>query len=267
VSSNFFNGTVSGDVAIRNTTGCNIHIGRGVASPTMTLDSNANVGIGTLTPSTKLDVVGIFRVSPSNDPNVTSVILDSSGQTNGKKWALFSTHNTATEGAGKLMFQQNTNGINAMVIDSSGNVGIGTTAPSYKLHVSGQIYATGDIVAFSDLRYKQDLQVIVNPLDKVQNLTGYTYTMTTATEKEDVTKLTPRYVGLIAQDLEKVLPEAVHKDPDGKMSVAYGNLAGLFVESIKELTEENKQLKEQLSTMQTRIEALESKLESVLNVL
>jgi FtsZ-binding cell division protein ZapB len=91
--------------------------------------------------------------------------------------------------------------------------------------------------------------------------------MTTITEKEDITKVDPRYVGILAQDLEKVLPEAVHKDPEGKMSVAYGNLTGLFVESIKELTEENKKLKEQLSTMQTRIEALESKLESTLSLL
>jgi hypothetical protein len=169
---NFFAGTLVGDAAIRNTTGCNICIGRGTgASPTMTLNSNTNVGIG-------------------------------------------------------------------------------LTNPSYKLHVSGQIYATGDIIAFSDSRYKQSIQVITTPLEKVEQLTGYTYNMTTPTDEQDTTKVTPRYTGLLAQDLEKVLPEAVHKDPEGKMSVAYGNLAGLFVESIKELTKENKQLKERLDKLE-----------------
>jgi hypothetical protein len=84
--------------------------------------------------------------------------------------------------------------------------------------------------------------------------------MTTPTEEQDTTKVTPRYTGLLAQDLEKVLPEAVHKDPEGKMSVAYGNLAGLFVESIKELTKENRELKEQLALMQARLEKLETSL-------
>jgi hypothetical protein len=137
-----------------------------------------------------------------------------------------------------------------LAVQAGGNVGIGLTNPAYKLHVSGQIYATGDIVAFSDTRYKQAIETIANPLDKVQQLTGYTYTMTTHTEDQDITKITPRYTGLLAQDLEKVLPEAVHKSPDGKMSVAYGNLAGLFVESIKELTKENKELKERLNKLE-----------------
>jgi len=111
------------------------------------VETNGNVGVGLSgAASTKLDINGVVRITPSNDPNITSLYLDSSGQTNGKKWALFSTHNAAAEGPGKLLFQQTTNTINAMVLDSNGNVGIGTTAPAYKLDVSGSLRATADII-------------------------------------------------------------------------------------------------------------------------
>jgi hypothetical protein len=201
-----------------------------------------------------------FNLTPGTGTPANKIVLHNNNFTGGFgiEAAAVTYHSGASHNFYINANTGSTYGTQAMVINS--NVGIGLSNPSYKLHVSGQIYATGDIVAFSDTRYKQDLQVIANSLDKVQQLTGYTYTMTTQTEKEDNTKVTPRYTGILAQDLEQALPEAVHKDPEGKMSVAYGNLAGLFVESIKELTQENKQLKEQLASLQQRLAAVENKL-------
>ena len=142
-----------------------------------------------------------------------------------------------------------------MIITQAGNVGIGTTSPSYKLHVSGDIYATGNVTAYSDIRAKSNLEVITSPLEKLSQLTGYTYDM--VDNPDLTTKISSRFTGIIAQDLEQVLPEAVHKDQDGKYSVAYGNMAGLFVEAFKELANENKCLKQNILTLEDRIAKLE----------
>lgn len=116
---------------------------------------------------------------------------------------------------------------------SSSNVGINCIPTTgYALDVVGQIRASGDITAFSDLRFKHDLQHIPNALAKVGLLTGYTFRRTDATPA-DVNK---RYVGVIAQEVQEVLPEAVHGDDMSGLSVAYGNLSALLVEAIKDLT-------------------------------
>jgi hypothetical protein len=101
------------------------------------------------------------------------------------------------------------------------------------LTVTGAIVATGDITAFSDIRLKENFDRIDNALDKVEQLTGYTY---------DRLDLKIRQVGLIAQDVQKVLPEAVSENDLG-LSVAYGQLAALFVEAIKEMHAEIRQLR------------------------
>lgn len=102
------------------------------------------------------------------------------------------------------------------------------------LTASGSITASGNVTAFSDARLKTDLARIEGALDKVEALTGYTFTRTDSGERQ---------TGLIAQDVQKVLPEAV--DHEYYMSVAYGNLAGLFVEAIKELRAEVAELRAQ----------------------
>ena len=120
---------------------------------------------------------------------------------------------------------------------SSGNVGIGLADPNYPLHVSGDIYATGNVTAYSDKRKKTNLRIISDALDKVSNLNGYTY-------EKDGTK----YTGLIAQEVLKVLPEAVVGNEEDGYGLAYGNMVGILVEAIKELTNEVKNLKEKLSS-------------------
>ena len=151
--------------------------------------------------------------------------------------------------------------MNTQITQVNSNVGIGTESPSYKLHVVGDIYSTGNVTAYSDIRAKSNLEVINSPINKVSQLTGYTYEMISPPDL--TTKITPRYTGIVAQDLEKVLPEAVHKDKYGNYSVAYGNMAGLFVEAIKDLSLENKELKKSVFTLEERI----SKLENIISTL
>jgi len=133
-----------------------------------------------------------------------------------------------------------------MRVTGDGCVGINVNNPSYELHVGGTIFATGDIAAFSDKRVKSNIEVIENPLTKIQQLTGYTFDMLDSNTSLK-TKITPKYTGLIAQEVEKVIPEVIHRDDNGHLSVAYGNLAGLFVESIKELVTENEVLRREIA--------------------
>ena len=138
-------------------------------------------------------------------------------------------------------------------------VGIGNESPvsvldvtgtitSTGLQVNGTISATGNISSSSDGRKKTDLVQIQNPLDKIAQLTGYTYTKING-PRDGKAKVT-RESGLIAQDVLRVLPEVVDMDAQTKLySVAYGNLAGLFVEAFKE--------------MKDRIDVLENKLASL----
>ena len=104
-------------------------------------------------------------------------------------------------------------------IDLCGRGGVVTT---------GNIHAQGDVTAYSDRRLKDNIQKIDGALDKVSNLTGYTYDRTDINEKQ---------AGVIAQEVLEVMPELVRGSEESLYTVAYGNMAALFIESIKELKE------------------------------
>lgn len=91
---------------------------------------------------------------------------------------------------------------------------------------TGDFTASGDITAYSDRRLKENIRAIPNALGKVKQLTGCTFT------RKDTGQVG---TGLIAQDLQEVLPEAVLTSDDGTLSIAYGNVVGLLVEAIKSL--------------------------------
>ena len=112
---------------------------------------------------------------------------------------------------------------------------------------SGNFISVGNITAFgsiSDQRLKENIEVIENPIEKIKQLKGVTFTY-----KKDGKKST----GLIAQDLQKVLPEAVYtaetigdefkgEKPEEHLAIRYGNTVGLLVEAIKELEARIKEL-------------------------
>ena len=123
---------------------------------------------------------------------------------------------------------------------------INVTAESGAVTFGGAIIATGDVTAYSDERLKDNIANINNAMDKVDQLRGVTFT-----HKDTGTEST----GLIAQDVQKVLPEAITEDNDGYLGVKYGNMTGLLVEAMKELKdriealeEENKELKAKLNS-------------------
>jgi hypothetical protein len=97
---------------------------------------------------------------------------------------------------------------------------------SGSISVSGTITATGDITAYSDASLKTDVATIKGALALVERMRGVTY----ARIDTGV-----RGIGVIAQELKGLLPEAVAENPDGMLSVAYGNLVGVLVEALKEI--------------------------------
>ena len=88
------------------------------------------------------------------------------------------------------------------------------------------VWTSGNVTAYSDKRVKENIEVIPNALEKVLQLSGYTF------DRTDVDM--PRQTGLIAQEVLKVLPEAVSGSEEEHYSVAYGNVVGLLIEAIKE---------------------------------
>lgn len=88
------------------------------------------------------------------------------------------------------------------------------------------IVASGDITANSDLRLKRDIKKIENAVGKLKAISGYTFFMKGIEE---------RRAGVIAQELQHVLPEVVLKNNDEYLSVNYGTLSALLIEAIKEV--------------------------------
>ena len=93
---------------------------------------------------------------------------------------------------------------------------------------AADLYVYGNVTAYSDERLKTDIETIPEALAKVEQMNGVTFAKTNEEEAR-------RHTGVIAQEVLAVLPEAVHMGDDGFYSVAYGNLAGLFIQAIKEL--------------------------------
>jgi hypothetical protein len=129
------------------------------------------------------------------------------------------------------------------------NVGIGTATPTEALHVIGNILASEDVTAYSDESLKTDISTISGALNIVTQLRGVNYT------KKSTQRVS---IGVIAQEVQKILPSVVHVDPEtGLLSVAYGNMVGVLIEAIKEQQDEIVELKQQMSNMMKRLDKLD----------
>jgi hypothetical protein len=111
----------------------------------------------------------------------------------------------------------------------------------FRISANGNVTATGDVTAYSDARVKENIFTIDNALEKTLALRGVYYNRT---DKDDKSQK----VGVIAQEVLKVLPEVVNGSEDNIYSVAYGNMAGLFIEAIKELNNKIEKLEAQLAS-------------------
>lgn len=114
------------------------------------------------------------------------------------------------------------------------------TLATFSFTNDGTFTAVGNVAAYSDRKIKDNIEVIGNALDKVLAIRGVTFTRTDMEDKEK------RHAGVIAQEVEIVLPEVVTEDDYGIKTVTYGNMVGLLIEAIKELTAKVNDLESQI---------------------
>ena len=118
-----------------------------------------------------------------------------------------------------------------------GNLVVGYTNENY-------MASKGDVVAYlgSDKRFKDNIMIIDNPLDKLSRLSGNTFTWNESTPRQDLRGKDD--YGVIAQEVKEVLPNAVRTNKDGSLSVEYVKLIPLLIEAVKEQQKQINELKE-----------------------
>lgn len=215
------------------------------------------VGINNTNPAANLDIIGSLRITSQTYAAITSgtgidIIYSGGGTMSCGTRGVGGVLTAATMGyaASTHTFYTGTNAAtNAMTINSSGQVGIGIT-PSYTLHVNGAIFAAADITAFSDQRYKQNIIRLDRSLDAIRSLSGYSYT------REDY-RPGMKQIGLLAQEVKAVIPEAVSYDSTNDIySVNYNCLMAPVVESIKELYDQIQAQAKIIESQQAAIQKL-----------
>jgi hypothetical protein len=134
--------------------------------------------------------------------------------------------------AGTGISYNSSTGVITCTVDTPTEVGLQHLSNGGR-NLNGDFTATGNVTAFSDERLKENVETIEGALDKVSQMRGVMY------DKDG-----ERGTGVIAQEMQQVMPEVVIDSGRGDyLSVAYGNIVGVLIESIKELKAEIEELK------------------------
>ncbi len=168
----------------------------------------------------------------------------------------------------------------ALYVDASGNVGIGITSSlSYKLHVNGTAGGTSPYDSSSDIRFKKNLTPIADSesaLEKIMQLEGLYFDW----RNDEFPKYQfkeSRDMGVIAQNVRDIFPEAVNENDEGYLSVAYAKLVAPLIEAVKELfgmvsenqrsiasiNDEVEDLKEENEKLNQKLESKEQELQTI----
>ena len=232
--------------------------------PQMVLDIDGNVGIGTTEPTANLHlktsaacsgsaVLAIEAESPEGCPAYAKLVLTSS---------VGGTPGGATLGRwfdGEL-FLDNSAGRDDLVISPNGHVGMGTTSGDgqHRLWVNGSIKANGCTDCASDIRIKRNVLPISDALSKVLVLTGVSFEFE-GTDYPDLDLPLGPQIGLIAQEVEEVMPEVVTSPPDGGLkSIKYANLVAVLIEAVKEQQGQIEELHAENEELRARLDRLEA---------
>jgi hypothetical protein len=200
--------------------------GVGSGNERMRIDSAGNVGIGTTTPNAKLTVASAGEAIRMIGSTPYLTFVDAS-QTTRFGYIQHTGSNLALVNEQSGSLDMYTSNALRATIDSAGNLGIGTSSPTVKLDVAGSILASGNVTAYSDIRVKDNVESIEGAIGKLNQIRGVTYTRTDLDDKQR------RFAGVIAQEIEQVLPEAVFDNGRVK-AVDYNATIALLIEAVKE---------------------------------
>jgi hypothetical protein len=202
------------------------------------------IGVGTLVPERKVHIKGInARVLVEASSGNAELNLKTTGDAASDVWAVYKESAT-----GDLRFFQ---GGDKLTIEAvTGNVGIGTSNPgTCKIYVNGGAGGTTGWGACSDLRLKKNIESIGDALGKVLSIRGVRFDW--RSDEYPERKLGEEgHFGVIAQEVEEIVPEVVTETIDGEKAVVYSELMPILIEAIKAQ-------QSQIETLKGRIAALE----------
>ena len=211
----------------------------GSTAERMRITSTGNVGIGTTNPASLLQVYATTSSAGGNTAMFQAPNIGSSAS-----WIHYGT-------TGDIYWRSAATTGKVTLQDSGGNVGIGTGSPSYMLHVNGSVAGVGAYNALSDIRYKKDVQSLAHSLAKILAIRGVTYKWIDEDKYGGQTQ-----IGVIAQEIEKIVPEVVTTGSDGVKRVKYADLIPLVIEAMQEQNAELELLKTDSARKDEAIERL-----------
>ena len=197
-----------------------------------------DLGVGTSTPYSKLDVDGVVRVRNSIWPATGTGASMELAYSSASHRGYIQVYDRASGGAewGQLYL-------------GGGSVGIGiSTDYSHLLDVAGEIQCT-ELFETSDGRFKTDVRELANALDAVERLRGVSFMWNELSASAGATPGV-RGIGVIAQEVEEVFPELVSSPEGSHKAVDYSKLTAVLIQAVKELRAENEALSARLATLE-----------------
>jgi len=209
---------------------------------------NNRVGINTGLPSCELDVVGTAKISGNliaSNRVTTDVVYDSQS----RRRILFG-YPGSGYGDAALYFDVPT----SCYVVFQGDLGQGVVPWLFTIDPSGNCTTRGVLYQTSDIRFKENIIAIDSPIEKIMQMRGVYFN--TFIEKDR------RRIGVIAQEIEQVLPEVVFTDrtEDKHKSVAYGDIIAILIEGIKEQQSTIQSQAEEIASLKTSYNTLISTL-------
>jgi hypothetical protein len=215
----------------------NITVNTGSASTvsTASLLITASVNLNTIT-FTKGDA-STFNITVDTGSGGGGAVTSITNNTN--DYILTATGGTTINGEGNLRFDGSALKVTGSVAISS-SLAVGNISPSATV---GRIDASNDVVAYStsDIRLKENIIPILNPISKIEAIGGYTFDW--KPEHKDLHGFEGHDIGVIAQEIEVIMPEVVTTRDSGYKAVKYEKLVPLLIEAIKDLQKQVDELK------------------------
>ena len=209
----------------------------GVAlSNALIVRKDGNIGIGTNTPSSPLEISSnstssLALLTLHEEEGSDFARLDFTNASGGENWTI--------AGRPRAAGSQASAGLNFYYSDLTGNV--------LQLFGDGDATLDGTLTQNSDLRLKKDIHRLTRVMDKLENVHGYQYNWKDKQSKG-------MQLGLIAQEVQEAFPELVKEDEEGMLSVSYTNFTAVLLQAIKEQQDHINELGKNCREQQSQID-------------